>query len=212
MSTPAPKGLPRGEWALALAEAAAARRTARNNLKFSLATPAQKRVTLARDVLQWLASNKLVAAGSDSGTSTYLEVQTTDHVEPIQLGDLLNVGKVNGYACQACALGSLFAVAVERDLCPLFSAEGKQLGMDGRGARSIHTAMQSAGLFDVRQMVLIEGAYEGKAYDTSTPFADTDDTDEMARAVAFGKAFEDRGDRLHAIMDNIIKNRGTFVA
>lgn len=223
---PIPSDCPsKGEWRIARQLA----REAIRNAKFATLTPAQKRVGLAKDVIKWMASGKLIAAGQD-GASGYLEAVIPYAEAPARWTDTYSVpdgyvrvptqafrdaGKVNGYACTACAIGGLFAAAVERDLCKLTNEYGNVTSEDG--ASGIWGALSRAGLFEKDQVVLIELAYEHDKClprDSREAKAGLDQT-LVGRAIAFSEvdglsADFERPARLEAIMRNIIANKGTF--
>lgn len=214
---PSNDDIPAIEWRLAERQAREALRNQRNNEGFAKASPAQKRVILAKDVLKWLAIGKLAPAGRASseggGGSEYLRViYPADNIDrwnspSVPMEDVQAAQKVNGYACTACAIGGLIAVAAERDACRLFSDVGTFLPATLDASSLIRAEMDRHDLFSEEQLVLIEQAYE-VGVGISSPVGFDHDLLESARD--FGRKHDGRRERLTAIMANIITNKGTF--
>lgn len=213
---PSNDDIPATEWRLAERQAREALRNQRNNERFAKASPAQKRVILAKDVLKWLAIGKLVPAGRDAsegeGASEYLRI--IDPGSPghrwspsVPMEDVRAAGKVNGYACTACAIGGLIAAAAERDACSLFSDGRDFIPTRDNASSEIRAEMGRHDLFSNEQLKLVEQAYE-VGVGISIPHDVAAENVEAARA--FGLRFSRRHDRLTAIMKNIIANKGTF--
>jgi hypothetical protein len=200
------EGIPADEFRLAERLAAQGLRIQRDNAKFHAATPAQKRVILAKDVLKWLNTNKLRAAGESGRGSSYLVIPEISSYE--------GVTKVNGYSCTACAIGGLFAVAAEHGSCSLTDGCGRFVALFGRDGTdvqgAIRDAMETAGLFSASQLALIEWAYELGA-GIPTPPDSLVEPGTRARAYAFGYGYEQGAERMRAIMTNIIANKGEFI-
>lgn len=213
--------LPRGEWA----ENRAAQAIGRKNAKFFAASPEEKRVILAKDVLEWQAARKLFAAGVLNGFgstdwSHYLSVYSdadkaqqgasSSKFDELRLKDeeVIDKDHVNGNVCSACAIGSLVAVAAERGACSLTSnyRHDRIIGADGNGSRSVRAAL--APYFEDRQLSLIEMAFERNLIDSRA--GNKDFSEEAKAARGFGYRYSDRNECLAAIMQNIIDNKGTF--
>ena len=183
-------------------------RQADENARFAALPDDKRRVAIAQDVLKWLKTAKLLA-----------EKQRYIDAPP----EVENEGVINGYSCQACALGSLFAVAAERKL--IDSRVSSYLaGYEIRADLSPY--------FDEVQLGLIEIAFEGpmntnsETSDTGAPsdaheaagatsvrwgeVADDSKTDEIRAAEKFNKNVRNPRTRMERIMRNIIANRGEF--
>jgi hypothetical protein len=192
------------------------------NEQFAALPPAEQRVAIARDVLEWISMGKAVPH-----KGTYLRVfepstlpadfndaATKEWLPPeLEAGDLQ---VVNGHSCTVCGLGSVFAVAAERGCFPL--REGAS------GGASMHRALKP--YFDSATLLLIECAFERSVgFDYEAPvshqakqaarwFGAT-----VARAVEgyytsyFSPEVAREVDRrvLRAIMQDIIDNGGAFV-
>lgn len=215
------KDVPRGEWRLNRQ----AQALGLKNARFHAASKAEQRVILAKDVLSWLDAKKLFVAGDGhpSQWSHYLNVYadaataqvavTLDEPETKSLPheEVADKGHVNGNVCSACAIGSLVAVAAERAVCTLASTgwggEVRVLGADARGPAPIHKAL--AGYFEWDQLVRIEQAFEANVARPGN--GGVDHSEEARQAMTFGQQVKNRTERLRAIMNNIIDNKGTFI-
>lgn len=198
--------IPAIEWRIA----AEMRSTALDNAAFADLPSADQRVTIARDVLLWLKVGKLKPT-----LQTYGKF-------PAEVVDV-----VNGYDCHACALGGVFACAVERGQAGGTVVGGGWVDDDGeQGSFSgEYIRGKLAGIFDPIQLGLIEAAFEGLE---GTPrevraLYGLDIGDAYRFALKHGDRVK-RGDleydewttevaraRMVAIMRNVIRNRGTFI-
>lgn len=199
--------------------------TGYQNARFHALAPAKKRVAIARDVLRWMKTRKLVA-----NAGTYLGVDTLEAFESRTIEDIrgsLNVdtSKVNGYRCVTCAIGGLFACSVERGAAggdirlPVRSYDINRIGVEMRA--------KLGEFFDAGQLLLIEMAFEASSYvfghevRESEPYQALGE-DLRSAAVLYChdiKDYRDANDnlvdraakRMTRIMQNIIRNKGTFV-
>lgn len=169
---------------------------AKRNAKFYAASPAEQRVTIAKDVLTWLRLKKLVPVAGQYLT----EMPGTTPKED---------DRVNGDSCHACALGALFACAVERQPVGVTNFWNEPNNV---GNSFMHKHLQP--YFDEKQLGLIEAAFECRHMWATEA---GNDTDAATRAFNFGmNAGSDRlngsdaAKRMEAIMRNIIKNSGEF--
>lgn len=155
------------------------------NAEFEAMSTSEQRVTIAKDVLEWLRIGKLEAT-----KGTYMEMYSRDTG--------LDCGLfTTDLQCMACALGAVFACAVTR-------SPGNFTG--DRGNEGMRQALEP--YFSESQLRLIEVAFEVWC------FAEGED-DEMAvpgcgAAYMFGREFDNSTNRMAAIMRNIIANEGTF--
>ena len=184
--------------------AAAIARTERANAAFRALNPARKRVAIAKDVLRWLATGKLRPGYG------YLDIpEFYDNQRDI----------VNGGTCEACAVGSLFACAVERgDAGGTVRRSPTSCRLIGEDATEIHRKL--AGIFEPDQLALIEAAFETEC---RLPIATIQavlgyeiDRQHPKAQEYFRKAWDfcpraDRPERMVLIMENIIANKGTFI-
>lgn len=193
----------------AIRKAELALQTAKDNLAFAKLPKAQKRVAIARDVI---AQVKL----------GMIDVQQGKY-----LGDVVKVEDDNGNVvgvekCTACALGSLFACAVNKpalklDLDDALPAYGYS-GADDDSMRE-----QLGDVFSEDQLRLIESAFEMDDFlegddskyqdvieDDGTWTGETVFKGRLKKAVDFGERYTSDKRRLIAIMENVIENNGTF--
>lgn len=154
------------------------------NDEFVAMTPAQKRVRIAKDVLGWMKVGRLVAK-----VGIYIDLFKED-------GRSSYSRSVNGYECHACALGSVFAVAVER------GAAKSPVGLMSLDQESMHARL--AEFFDRHQLLMIEDAFESRV-DSCNQRA-TDFCVDIPKYIDGNPRL-----RMERIMRNIIANDGTFV-
>jgi hypothetical protein len=192
---------------MALAEEIASREHA--NAVFATLPADKRRVAIAQDVLKWLGEGKLTPA---PGRYLSLAPEVTD--------------VINGFSCSACALGALFACAVEHGLaggtvvagpyCDLWDGTKIPCAFDGSRIRS---RLEDAG-FSREQLGLIECAFEGESGVPGEARADAGYYDGNKNAVIQAYMFHRRYFKdprtgpsavMRAIMQNIIDNGGTFI-
>ena len=156
----------------------------------------QRRIAVAKDVLRWLKLGRMTAK-----RRTYLRANT-----------LTPEGKINGYNCQACALGGLFACAVEQkkgfSLLGLSNGYGNDYGTQDQ----MHKAL--SGFFTRDELMNIENAFEGRTSDgwLVNGQGDYDDEDNFSKAAAtFNAGVPSAKKRMQRIMRNIVRNNGRFV-
>lgn len=165
---------------------------AHKNAVFKQATPEQRRVIIAKDVLAWLKEKKLHAT-----PGTYLSsVDFTTVVDGEYKSLRVEEDRVDGGGCSACALGGLFACMVE-------NTGGLQDFWRHSDQDRIRTKL--APYFDERQLAMIETAFE-HCYFSGEGATSID----LNAAYRFGEAFDAGARRMRAIMRNIIRNNGTF--
>ena len=150
-------------------------------------TKAQKRVTIAKDVLKWLDTKKVRAS-----PGVYLDVY--DGKELVTEGDT-----VNGYKCEACALGAIFACTVER---------AKAARSGGFNVSSGHMRSRLGPYFERDQLAAIENAFEQTSVIPTE--ASTGTWSPQYEGADFS-ADSSPTRRMRAIMKNIIRNNGTFI-
>lgn len=213
--------LPRGEWTANKV----AQEIGRKNVRFAKLPPEQKRVVVAKDVIEWLDAKKLVAAGQNGG-SEYIRIIPVEGVaverdggyaRPLSPEHVADSGDVvNGDACVACGIGALVATAAERGVCNLSTFTR---GQDENTPSRIHDALSP--VFDAKQLALIEYAFElgsglgpalraGHLKDLLS-FDERDQVLKWASTKGVDTGSDVRERRLRAIMQNIIDNKGTFI-
>jgi hypothetical protein len=172
------------------------------NAKFAKASPARKRVIIAKDVLEWLGEGKLLPT---QGTYLSSFLRDKDGQLLYEDGRVVNGrvldDRVDGGKCTACALGAVFACTVER--------KGGMPNFWRMGWCPYFMHQELAPYFDRDQLTLIEAAFEKNG-----GFHEADheaDHEAGEAAESFGRRFDTASSRMAAIMKNIIANGGTFV-
>lgn len=171
----------------------------------------KKAVAVAEDVLKHVAGLKLTM-------HNYIRAHVTLE-EHLPAGVFENDGPLQPHIdvvaeqCHVCAIGAAVVSAVRLfDDCSvrkIFSRHGVPWVMQ-RDLRQ-----QLAGLFDVRDLGLIESAFEcDPTFMTDNDLPGHDEAEITADAhgaAVFGCRYVDPHDRLAAIMRNVVDNGGTFV-
>lgn len=179
----------------------------RRNKLFEKATPAQKRVLIAKDVLDQIKAQRV-----QPKQSYFVRIpEVADHTHGKDFRNAF-LGKALPY-CETCAVGGLMLS------CTLFNdqhtvgddALGHELGYYIRNGESSALKNGFLEIFDQRQLCLIEQAFEMGHGEIASPFTDPLDWRHPSEAaIAFGKKYKTTKGRLIGIMKNIIDNKGTF--
>jgi hypothetical protein len=197
----------------------------RANSRFNRMTPAQKRVTIAKDVLKLLRQKRVKVRQGNWVRSPELEGLMKDKPYA-QLDSILPVVR----ECEACAVGAMFLATVSR--CNDFSVGDyykAHIGTIGLNAspRFEQLANYLGQFFSLRQLGSIEAVFEGhidstqfRAFPSGIPQAVRRAVERVAKENAKDRdpswetnadaRRERAGARLVRIMKNIIKNNGTF--
>lgn len=197
-------------------------RIQQNNEKFKNATKAQKRVLIAKDVLEWLDVNLIRPEnGSYVRRSDYKKDIDYDYEkhDKTQLNKtILEGGSRN--SCYVCGVGALFVGAVMRydNICNgdfNGNCSDINIGIGGLIEFDDELVDYLSKYFTRRQIALVEVAFEVEDYfDSDEPFNSSFAclSDEAAsKASNFGMQYKENKQRLIAIMKNIIKNDGQFI-
>lgn len=197
----------------------AIQRTKQLNRAFEKASPAKKRVMIAEDVLAQLKAEKMSATGG-----TYVTLWMGDNYELTDSNEDIkqNYDKIN--SCSVCALGACIMSATKFANHVKFEDIKFDNALKSKRVKSLLT-----GIFDKKQIYLIETAFEGfneYDYDEDKPENEriiifainalkvkrnslTDEEKKACRKI-YEKYIDDENGRLKAIMKNIIKNKGEF--
>jgi hypothetical protein len=168
------------------------------NNKFNSLSKAEKRVLIAKDVIAMVNAGKRQPI-----TSFYLRINNSwdfsnnDSVQKI----------VDDISCYCCALGACLLSTIKY----VNSVEFHELDIINSDSSEIWRLLKS--LFTPKQMLLIEYAFESKESGDRVgedSFKQTLTEKEVELSIKFGKRYFYSKDRLIAIMENIIKNKGTF--
>lgn len=171
-------------------------RVRRANKRFEEATPEEKRVIIAKDVLAQLAIGKIKAT---PGEYLGLTSETYDALEDKPNAELCDIFK-GVKSCGACALGSIFVSAV------IFQDQLKAREASLDDSWFMRSYLDDNGLFSKRQLIMIENAFE-----CSTIKPILDDYETEMKCLQFNNVNMSGRKRLERIMKNIIDNNGTFV-
>jgi hypothetical protein len=162
-----------------------------SNKAFLEATPEQKRVMIAKDVLARMEADNLKAS-----TGKVVAIKNIGSSAPLK--EIVN----SGIECEVCGKGAL--------LCAIVGRVNEFSYGDIRNEENIHrpTAKYHQKLsefFPLEQIDLIETAFEGTSY-----IQVLDNPELIEKAIVFGEKYDYAQGRLKAIMNNIIENKGTF--
>lgn len=179
-------------------------------------TKAQKRVEIAKDVLKQIKANKYkptFGVWFRDSKGKYLEdFFLWETKTPLDAKKDV-VDKLTG-TCDVCALGSLFISAVDKYnhtvLDPKFGYTDVDFFTD---TGKINPLLK---WFTKQQLLLIESTFEvenGAWYpEMVNPKAGTHWDEKISPAIRkFAMKYSNSTDRLKAIMNNIVRNKGTFV-
>lgn len=160
----------------------------------------EQRVAIAKDVIKQLDANIIKAINGAYLLDSETDMRSWGFLSSGAMGPV----KVSpGEPCQACALGSLFVCAVEREE----GADYRGIPIKASTAQPlIHENL--APYFDKLQLGMIEAAFE-----RSSRYVTEYDPDNQRlgyECVDFGDEYADPDTRMRAIMQNIIDNEGEF--
>lgn len=184
------------------------------NTSFNKLSEEDKRVAIAKDVIKQIKAGKYYAS---TGTYVNLDVKLSDDTSLQKHFDEIT--------CDVCALGGLFMSNVKfnnqctynelgcgkfLDLLKYFSKEQLfliEIAFEGwEISDMLDFETEVNGYIDIMQ-----GIYAGRY--TLEEITDTSDStkSKMKAAMLFGENYHDESDRLIAIMQNIVKNKGEFI-
>lgn len=166
----------------------------KRNKIFRKASRAEKRVLIAKDVLEQLKQKKIIAENQ-----VWAVLPTAwNNKKNSQICDLTEKkGREN--QCQCCALGALMLSEIRNTND--FMARDAKVGYSGNFEITLDdSGKRIRKFFSEKQLELIESAYEmGEGQFDGTN-----------KSIDFGWKFDYSKDRMRAIMKNIVKNGGTF--
>lgn len=173
-----------------------------------MATNAQKRVAIAKDVLKQLNDDNICPiTGRYTMYGRFYSNELLNCKTSQDVQKLLVEKKADRNSCRACALGACM-ISYAR----LYNS----LSADQVVASNPYNIKQLANLFGKRRMMRIETAFDYHADDYTAPGTGLNDTDmvltrkEYNKSVAWRDRYPDDKERLKAIMKNIIRNKGEF--
>jgi hypothetical protein len=167
-------------------------------LRFEDLSPAEKRVVIAQDVIKQIRLKNITPVRGL--TLAYIEGNYSDY-------------NYNKNGCRACAVGSLFVAQMLKEQ---HDNVNDVLSEYSRNENITAVTIRSQIIrkyFSSIQERLIESAFEVHSYlrEGQDGYNEPVSHNLMDAAVEFGEQYEDATDRLVAIMENIIENKGCFV-
>lgn len=168
----------------------------KTNKIFKSLSKAEQRVFIAKDVLESLKLKKYKAEHL-----IYVETNTSKADEDSKFNqDFVNC---DDFSCKVCALGAIFTSKVK-------IANGFESGFDlylynpDLDDREMRNNLEK--YFSRSQLKAIEHAFEGFENDVEDSCKTLD-----SKYKKFHKSYPNADKRMKAIMNNIIKNKGTFI-
>lgn len=175
---------------------------------FSSLSKPEKRVAIAKDVLQQIKIGKYIAeTGSYIGGIKFIGGEYISDMENEDIQK--NFKKIR--KCEVCAMGACLMSVTK-------FANKLEFGDIGSSITELNNDKVKrlfASIFSPSQLLMIERAFEGDSGGT-TVGCDVFDLDEydfekqIEKCDEFYKSYFEQEERLVAIMKNIIKNKGTF--
>jgi hypothetical protein len=162
-------------------------------------------VSVAKDVLKQLTSRFFKAKKGD-----YLNIIGLKETikAPAKMDKAFTSIKLNGGRCEVCGIGACFTSLVNiGDTVNTNPVFGKTISKHSSGMTDPMRRVLRK-VFTSEQLTLIECAFE-----VGVSYVDKDyiSFEEREKASDFGEKYRTDAARLKAIMNNIIKNKGTFI-
>ncbi len=171
----------------------------KNNALMAKASKAEKRVIIAKDALDQIRKAKFTPMSRNWCVidDSLISVDGTCSAQPTVLGD--------DFRCKGCALGSLFISSIRlRNNETINNLLNASWGLDAM-IRNDETELNK--IFSKKQLTLIERTFEfGRG-----GFGRSESDKESVDIYNFYMEYPEDTDRLVAILNNIVKNKGTFV-
>lgn len=187
----------------------------KKEVSFKSMSATQKRVAIAEDVIAALQAKRYKAT-----SGTYVESKTTakGFIEKscgsndVELKDVL---AKNMKSCEVCAKGAMFVASVERFNNLKVSVSDPTDNVFEKLNGDYEVCDHLSNYFDEEQLAMIEAAFEGGEFADEVYIDDEDDKSRNnKRWTIYGYSilYPNATDRMIAIMENIIRNKGKFVA
>lgn len=172
------------------------------NAWFNKLTPDEKRVAIAKDVIDQITAEKYVAS-----CGIYMSIDTNkEYKEDESLQKVLDKEE----SCQVCAMGAIFASKVR--LGNEFSVDQLNGWVGDISASDRDILKATDDIFSLEQMRLMEFCFEND--DIDSYFWRTMERDDFntleAKCNDFYYSYDGDSDRMLAIMQNVIDNNGVF--
>ena len=167
------------------------------NKAFMKANKARRRVLIVKDALiRFDLQNLKLIHGN------YVNLHDNSSVRPYSTDSFKDFINTDNTICNVCAKGALFCSIVGR-VNNVLAKDALNSAWSNNSGDKPHELLLK--YFDVKQLDMIETAYEGRSY-----LHEMDDFTEN-KCVSYYKAFNNDNDRFMAICNNIIKNKGEFI-
>ncbi len=167
---------------------------------FEKLSPNERRMVIAKDVIDRLDSNYFCPV---SGSYLLIDKYFYDFPPDTETLEVFETTK----QCSVCARGAIFVSA-----CLKFDGCKVSTLLEKPERHGIFLSEQEDRFFDSKQIQMIENAYE--AYISSPldyQLRNKLSADELTSCRNFGEKYVSNVDRMKAIMQNIIDNNGTFI-
>jgi hypothetical protein len=176
-------------------------------VKLSSLTPSGRRVAIAEDVIAGLNAKRLIAT-SGSYVATELPIET--HGDNVELQKIL---AENLKSCEVCAKGAMFIAAVEKfDKLKLNIDEYNHHNVLEDFNQDDAVCDHLENYFKREQLDLIEKVFEGADFLEDIDLYNSKAIEEENFvAVGYLFKFPDATDRMIAIMENVIRNKGVLI-
>lgn len=188
------------------------------NAWFNSLTPEDKRVAIAQDVIEQLNLQKFVATSGE-----YFIAEDIPNTNSLQKA--IDNKEVQ---CSVCAMGAVFASRVRLgNECNIGAVNSTYAELGNVQVNSDNVLNYTTDIFTEEQMRIMEFCFEGRDVDMMFKpnwvyLSDFDSEEEYEAEVdritelnrkceAFYEAYYSEEDRMRAIMNNIISNKGQFI-
>lgn len=180
------------------------------NKIFETASKTEKRILIAKDIMAQIKSKKFKAVCG-------IYTETSDAC--VKAEDLdstsLQVGlEVSNVICECCAKGAIVLSKIR------FANEVDIYKNIERNPTIYNDPAKIKDIFSIKQLDLMESAFEVEDYkrlaneeinERLTRLTTLVFSKKQIKAIKFGSKFKNANDRLIAIMENVIKNKGAFI-
>lgn len=160
---------------------------------FNKLSKSEKKIAIIKDVLLRLKKQNIVAERGDFMKIPYL----FEGKNNFNLKDFINNKETKD--CEVCAKGALF--------CSWVGINNEFTSKDNVNAENdSKSILVMSSVFTLKQLSLIETAFECKYFPWNEKLTDK----EIDKCSDFGEKYQEDGDRLVAILKNMLKNNGVF--
>ena len=177
------------------------------NKWFNSLSKAEKRVEIAKDVIIAVKANLFRIGTGYFSTALRDTVTSRSYVGGEDLQSYLASSRSNNIICRGCAVAGLFySRIILGNEIQLNYREEKFYSIIHTSRGTIHNSLDN--IFTTLQLDLVETAFERNVYASELMTVKNEFLFE--RAISFGENYLKLRERLIAICENIIKNKGTF--